>query len=82
MNPPGGPETACTGSPEPAKGKSRGGEVQQRHLPATLVDIGPGSVVLASEGPKEGWFEAVVVAVDGDLLKLKWRDYPTIAGFR
>jgi hypothetical protein len=46
-----------------------------------LVDIGPGSVVLATEGPEEGWFEAVVVTVEGELLKLRWRDYPGIPAF-
>ena len=75
------PEKGCTGSPGPAKGKSRGGDGQPPHLPATLVDIGPGSIVLATEGPEEGWFEAVVVTVEGEMLKLRWRDYPGTAAF-
>ncbi len=24
----------------------------------------------------DGWWEAIVVARDGDMLTLKWRDYP------
>jgi len=35
-----------------------------------------GSVVLAPVAPMQGWWEAVVVRVRGDLLTLKWRDFP------
>jgi len=35
-----------------------------------------GSVVLAPAAPGEGWWEAVIVKVKGDLLTLRWRDYP------
>ena len=79
--PPGKPKKGCTGSPGAPKGNSQGGEGQPPHLPATLVDIGPGSIVLATEGPEEGWFEAVVVTVEGEMLKLRWRDYPGTAAF-
>ena len=40
------------------------------------VDFGEGVVVLAPYAPQEGWWEAVIVKVKGDLLTLKWRDYP------
>jgi hypothetical protein len=37
-------------------------------------------VVLAPEytdqGATEGWWEAVIIAVHGDTLTLRWRDYP------
>ena len=39
-------------------------------------DLGEGAVVLAPFAPQEGWWEAVVIKVKGDLLTLKWRDYP------
>jgi hypothetical protein len=39
-----------------------------------------GSVLLVCEGDGEGWFESVVIGTDDDLLKLKWRDYPTANG--
>ncbi len=45
-------------------------------LPATWDDIAVGHLVIAHEGAKEGWWEAIVVARDGDMLTLKWRDYP------
>jgi hypothetical protein len=33
--------------------------------------------VLACQTPGEGWFEAVVVRIDGDdLVTYKWRDWP------
>jgi hypothetical protein len=44
-------------------------------LPATWDDIAVGHLVIAHEGVKDGWWEAIVVARDGDMLTLKWRDY-------
>jgi hypothetical protein len=31
---------------------------------------------LATEGDKEGWWEAIITATDGDMLTLRFRDYP------
>ena len=46
-------------------------------LPADWDGITVGSLVLASEGPMEGWFEAVAVEQRGDdLFVLRWRDWP------
>jgi hypothetical protein len=45
-------------------------------LPATWDDIAVGHLVIAHENAVEGWWEAIVLARDGDLLTLKWRDYP------
>lgn len=39
--------------------------------------IGLGSVVLAHEGPDEGWWEAEVIGANGRTFSLRWRDYPT-----
>lgn len=37
------------------------------------------SLVIAQETePSDGWWEAIVVAVDGDALILQWRDYPKL----
>lgn len=46
--------------------------------PAAWEAITVGSVVLVTEGrPQEGWWEAVVTEVKaGDLLILRWRDFP------
>jgi hypothetical protein len=38
--------------------------------------ITPGSVVLAPEGPKDGWWEAVVLSRENRTLTLRYRDYP------
>ena len=47
------------------------------NVPAGQNDIGVGSLVLACEGPAEGWFEAVVVEDRGEgILVLGWRDFP------
>jgi hypothetical protein len=40
-----------------------------------LSDIAVGHLVIAHEAAKEGWWEAIVLARDGDMLTLKWRDY-------
>jgi hypothetical protein len=46
--------------------------------PSTWAAITVGSVVLVTEGrPQEGWWEAIVIEVKaGDLLVLRWRDFP------
>ena len=43
---------------------------------ANLADLKVGSVVLAPQAPLQGWWEAVVVKISGDLLTLRWRDFP------
>jgi hypothetical protein len=45
-------------------------------LPATWDDIAVGHLVIAQEGKWDGWWEAIVLARDGDMLTLKWPDYP------
>lgn len=49
---------------------------QNPTAPSTWADIKVGSVVLATEGHMEGWFEAVVIeAKPNNLFMLKWRDW-------
>jgi hypothetical protein len=47
---------------------------------ALWAAIGVGDVVLAAEldsaGKPDGWWEAVVLAGEGDAFTLAWRDYP------
>jgi hypothetical protein len=38
-------------------------------------DIKPGMLVIARERPVDGWWEAVVLRVDTDILTLRFRDY-------
>jgi hypothetical protein len=39
-------------------------------------------LVIALEKLNEGWWEAIVMATDKDMLTLKWRDYPSFPRFR
>ncbi len=46
-------------------------------LPKNWDAIEVGHLVIAQETPaSEGWFEAIVMGRDKDMLTLKWRDYP------
>ena len=45
-------------------------------LPRSWGDIEVGQLVLALEAPGHGYWEAIVLAKDGDMLTIKWRDYP------
>ncbi|CAA2159883.1 hypothetical protein MBRA_05063 [Methylobacterium brachiatum] len=45
--------------------------------PGDRNEIGLGSIVLAHEGPDEGWWEAEVIGTNGRTFSLRWRDYPT-----
>jgi hypothetical protein len=46
------------------------------NLPGTWSEIGLGDLVVGFHSDDEGWFEAVVVAQDGDMLTLRWHGYP------
>lgn len=45
--------------------------------PRDREEIGLGSVVLAHEGPEDGWWEAEVIGINDQVFSLRWRDYPT-----
>jgi hypothetical protein len=45
-------------------------------LPRKWDEIAPGQLVVANEGAGQGWYAAIVVEVNGDMLTLHWRDYP------
>jgi hypothetical protein len=51
-------------------------------LPKSWETIGPGHMVLAFEGPGEGWWEAVVVNREEEILVLRYRDYPKVPNFQ
>jgi hypothetical protein len=44
--------------------------------PRDWDDVNVGHLVIAREGAVSGWWEAVVVDRAGDLLTLRWRDFP------
>ena len=50
-------------------------------LPGSWDDIAPGHLVIARETLECGWCEAVVIERNGDLLTLRYRDYPVIPAF-
>jgi hypothetical protein len=51
-------------------------------LPSDWANIEPGHQVLAQVSLADGWWEAIVVAREDDILVLKWRDYPREPHFR
>jgi hypothetical protein len=61
-----------------ALGLSLTGEKRQAvPLPRSWDDITVGSLVIAPENPVEwGYFEALVIDRNGDVLTLRWRDFP------
>jgi hypothetical protein len=64
------------GQPVPDATDQSDTEQRAPGLPATWDDIAVGHLVIAHEGAVDGWWEAIVLARDGDMLTLKWRDYP------
>lgn len=40
-----------------------------------------GDLVLAQESLSDGWWEAVIVELEGDVITLQWRDYPRLPKF-
>lgn len=43
--------------------------------------VNAGDLVLAQESLSDGWWEAVVVEQEADLITLRWRDYPLLPKF-
>jgi hypothetical protein len=46
------------------------------NLPRSWQEIGLGDLVVANQDRWEGWYEAIVVEANGDMLTLRWRDNP------
>ena len=65
----------------PASGAS-GGAAGSRppgsapNLPRNWHEVGLGDLVVAQQSLEDGWYEAIVVEANGDMLTLRWRDYP------
>ena len=59
-----------------ASGSTPGGSAP--HLPQNWQAIGIGDLVVANENREDGWYEAIVVEANGDMLTLRWRDYPRV----
>ncbi len=44
--------------------------------PESWDEISIGSLVLATTGIGDGWWESLVLGVNGEMFTLKWRDFP------
>ncbi len=64
------------GEPEQSDAGQSSADQPAPGLPASWDDISVGHLVIAQEAKWDGWWEAIVLARDGDMLTLKWRDYP------
>ncbi|MCH4560983.1 hypothetical protein [Mesorhizobium jarvisii] len=77
---PGSPENASAGSPEALTGHAngdQGGGSGDGGSPDPWGKLAVGDIVLASEGPDEGFFEArIMKAKAKGIFSLKFRDYP------
>jgi len=74
--------SAATASPAqapPGPSKPPAGDAR---VPGSWDTIKSGSLVLATEGHAEGWFESLVVATRADdRFLLRWRDWPELPEF-
>jgi hypothetical protein len=52
-----------------------------RGLPRSWDEIAPGHLVIAQESLANGWWEAIVLDHKGDMLTLRFRDYPRLPKF-
>ena len=52
------------------------GSTESQPLPKTWDDIKVGSEVIAFESAEDGWWEAIVTEINGEMLTLRWRNYP------
>ena len=50
-------------------------------LPRSWDSVGVGHMVLIHESPADGWWEAVVVQREDEVLTLRFRDYPKVPTF-
>jgi hypothetical protein len=46
------------------------------NLPRNWHEIGLDDLVVAQQSLEDGWYEAIVTEANGELLTLRWRDYP------
>jgi len=43
--------------------------------------ISVGDLVVAQETSEDGWYEAIVVEASGEMITVRWRDYPRVRSF-
>jgi hypothetical protein len=67
--------------PQAAIGKDQDEPPVATGLPRTWDEIAPGHLVIAQETLEYGWWEAIVIARNSDMLTLRFRDYPKLPKF-
>jgi hypothetical protein len=67
--------------PQAAVGKDTDELPVAAGLPQSWDEIAPGHLVIAQEALEYGWWEAIVIARNGDMLTLRFRDYPKLPKF-
>ena len=67
--------------PQAALGKEKDELPVATGLPGTWDEIAPGHLVIAQEALEYGWWEAIVLGRTGDMLTLRFRDYPKLPKF-
>jgi hypothetical protein len=72
---------ALAGAPGAARGKDEDLPPVSSGLPKTWDDIGPGHLIIAQESLENGWWEAICIKRDGDMLSLRFRDYSKLPQF-
>jgi hypothetical protein len=72
---------ALAGAPGAARGKDEELPTVASGLPKTWDDVSPGQLVIAQESQENGWWEAICIKRDGDMLTLRFRDYPKLPKF-
>jgi hypothetical protein len=69
------PDSGPASSPEPDVATLASG------LPQDWPSIASGHMVLVQESLEEGWWEAIVIARENDILTLRYRDFPKVPKF-
>jgi len=67
--------------PQAAIGKDNDELPVATGLPRAWDEIAPGHLVIAQEALEFGWWEAIVIERNGDMLTLRFRDYPKLPKF-
>jgi hypothetical protein len=67
--------------PEAARGADEELPTVTSGLPKAWDDVSPGHLVIAQESHENGWWEAICIKRDGDMLTLRFRDYPKLPKF-
>ena len=81
--PPETSEIQCPASPSPddAVVAMAADAVRGEPISDDDTDLAAGAVVLACENRESGFFEAIVVRIDGEVLSLRWEGWPKLPIF-